>query len=642
MTVSKSTGSASVPPLSISHAREGVSVLGNSNRQGHQKPLSHEGNDKNASDADISMDLLAMPDPPTPDTRVHNKMSAAALEMRRRRRKSRRLSGHIINSSNNTHQPNQALLRTTTDGLSVPNNESTTQSDCNIENDSNRNDNQLGASSREISREATRPVDDQKRDAVVSKQKGNVSGSVSENEVKLDVSNHATLDDSNMDWTEGDSLDLEVDDNDRESTEQGLLKQSRICFDDDSDEEVQVAQEQPIQKIELDCSDENDTTCNSNRKRTRQSMLIPSQDQIHEFISDGDDRQDFFSPSMRIRMESPEKSNRQSQGRKGGRRSLLLPSEILGDDKDSQDNMDFDENVTEKEKPLKLQLSERNPNAILPSEASVDSDAKISAMNITNESVGDCTNESTSVDMDEINMHIRKYCSLPLHMRFKSEEAVAIETLTGYPITSTMDKMNKEKLDNGTISTPIKLSQRSTPSSEVSPKSMNVISQQIKQSLFEKIKPLITIMENKKTQDTAQLEEATKCRVERRKGKFRYVSLDTGTKVSSKEYERRYLQHIVEGRTLRCVSSEETTSSVEKNSEPEKHASSSNHEDNNSKNILDEDDIEGITIPSRDDEIPSDPEMAKAQEKLFAAMDAALDEYVDTVLRIRASKKSQG
>ena len=83
MTVSKSTGSASVPPLSISHAREGisVSVLGNSNRQGHQKPLSHEGNDKNASDADISMDLLAMPDPPTPDTRVHCKMSAAALEM---------------------------------------------------------------------------------------------------------------------------------------------------------------------------------------------------------------------------------------------------------------------------------------------------------------------------------------------------------------------------------------------------------------------------------------------------------------------------------------------------------------------------------------------------------------------------------
>ncbi|GFH61036.1 hypothetical protein CTEN210_17512 [Chaetoceros tenuissimus] len=641
MTVSKSTGSASVPPLSISHAREGVSVLGNSNRQGHQKPLSHEGNDKNASDADISMDLLAMPDPPTPDTRVHNKMSAAALEMRRRRRKSRRLSGHIINTSNNTHQPNQALLRTTTDGLSVPNNEITTQSDCNIENDSNRNDNQLGPSSREISREATLPVDDQKRNAAVLEQKGNVSDSVSKNEVELDVSNHATLDDSNMDWTEGDSLDLEVDDNDRESVEQGLLKQSRICFDDDSDEEEQVAPEQSTQKIELDYSDENNT-CNSNRKRTRQSMLVPSQDQIHEFISDGDDRQDFFSPSKKMRMESPEKNNRQSQGRKGGRRSLLLPSEILGDDKDNQDNMDFDENITEKEQPLKIQLTERNPNTILSSEtSSADSDAKMSAISITNESFGDCTNESTSVDMDEINMHIRKYCSLPLHMRFKSEEAVAIETLTGYPITSTMDKMNKEKLDNGTISTPIKLSQRSTPSSEVSPKSMNAISQQIKQSLFEKIRPLITIMENKKTQDTAQLEEATKCRVERRKGKFRYVSLDTGTKVSSKEYERRYLQHIVEGRTLRCVSSEETTNSVEKTSEPEKHASSSNHDDSNSKNIL-EDDIEGITIPSRDDEIPSDPEMAKAQEKLFAAMDAALDEYVDTVLRIRASKKSQG
>lgn len=642
MTVSKSTGSSSVPPLSISHTREGVSVLGNSNRQGHQKPLSHEGNDKSASDADISMDLLAMPDPPTPDTRVHCKMSAAALEMRRRRRKSRRLSGHIINTSNNSYQPNQALLRTTTDGLSVSNNEITTQSDCNMENDSNRNDNLLDADSREISREATPPVDDQKRDAAFLEQKGNASDSVFENEMKLDVSNHATLDDSNMDWTEGDSLDLEVDDNDRKSAEQGLLKQSRICFDGDSDEDEEVAPGQSMQKIELDCSDENDT-CNSNRKRTRQSMLIPSQDQIHEFISDGDDRQDFVSPSKKIRLDSPEKSNIQSQGRKGGRRSLLLPSEILGDDKDNQDNMESEENIADKEEPLKIQLSERNPNTMLSSEATnTDSDTKISAMSITNESFGGCTSESTSVDMDEINMHIRKYCSLPLHMRFKSEEAVAIETLTGYPIISTMDKMNKEKLDNGIISTPIKLSQRSRPSNEVSPKSMNAISQQIKQSLFEKIKPLITIMENKKTQDTAQLEEATKCRVERRKGKFRYVSLDTGTKVSSKEYERRYLQHIVEGRTLRCVSSEETASSVEKIGDSEKHASSSNHDDNNSKNILDEDDLEGITIPSRDDEIPSDPELAKAQEKFFAAMDAALDEYVDTVLRIRASKKSQG
>ena len=355
------------------------------------------------------------------------------------------------------------------------------------------------------------------------------------------------------------------------------------------------------------------------------------------------------------------------------RQSILLPSELaVGDNDDVDTTIQGNDGRSRKS-------SKGRKSLLLPSELNVGmkgvpqddeekkEDSPRKTIAITSEAVVNvaqpvddtpCTGEA---NMEEIKAAIRKYCSMPLEERYKSDDALRVEELTGYPLNSAMDKVNRERMENGSISTPIKLSWASSESSQLSEDELAQLSNELKRSLFEKMRPLVQVMETKKREDTAMLEEATKCRVERKKGKFRYVSLITGKKISSREYERRYLIKIQKQRDEKLLEMEVEEAELNANSsaslqnalpdkmdvdvaEKSKSALPQVEKPESTETKMDDDLLpncdDTVDVPSRD-EICSDPEIAAAQGKLFDKFDKAMDEYMDTVLRIRAERKLQ-
>jgi len=562
-----------IPSLSLSKLTAAAGTTSSLGTRTHTRTRSHgKETSKDASDVDI----LAIPDPPTPDDRNHFKTSAAALEMRRKRRKSRGLSGYggsLLpgSSSNGTDRLEKNDVFGVPDAPFVD-----------VTNNSVIN-----------------PMQDQLRRA------GLVSAAPSEEHLKVSnqdekqteiIHAQGMNDDSNMDLEdEAESFDLEDGDHDSDS-------KPTICFDDSDDDVIDMKPSAPTQNS-------NDSSV---RKRPRQSMLIPNQNDLQGFL--GIEERDevleaMASPAKRIKLGSPyDDETAPSHGKRNkGRRSLLLPSELLDlDDKES------------------------SVSSIEASSATEGCQPKSSSSSNGSGSV-----RSAEENMDEIKAAIRRFCAMPMEERYKSNDALRVEELTGYPLLTAMDKVNRQRMENGTISTPIKLSWAQNDG-KMSPGELASLSNELKRNLFEKIKPLVRIMEFKKNECTAMLEDSTKCRVERKKGKFRYISLATGKKVSSKEYERRYLLQIQELRDAKMIAMYATMPLGGNNN-------TANRQD---KEIIevekidtqDQEDRDTVPFPSRY-EVPSDPGLAAAQCKLFELWDLALDEYTETVLDIRSNKR---
>lgn len=576
-----------IPSLAMSKRKSNASTT-TSNQHYNTKES------KDASDIDI----LGIPDPPTPDERNHTKTSAAALEMRRKRRKSRGVSGHggALFPSNATDRliKDDGIAETEVNApfVDVTNNASCQQNIVrNPMEDQLRRAGLIPATSDDQQSEVSCP-----EGAFIYQHESVIN----------DKLNSDNMNDSNMDLEdEGESFDL--GDGDQESD----AKPTSICFDD-SDDDADTKPSIPSQQ-------KNDSDHISVNKRPRQSMLIPDQDQLRSLLAIGEKDEvldEMASPTKRAKLGS--QCNRDhaetlpSRARRSkGRRSLIFPSE--------QDGLDSEHR-------------------------SVEGDGTFSVVEVCESAFSTCSSKSSmkrsaEENMDDIKASIRRFCAMPLEKRYKSNDALRIEELTGYPLLTSMDKVNRERMENGTISTPIKLTWASNECGKMSPDALAALSNKMKRNLFEKIRPLVQVMEIKKKEDTAMFEDATKCRVERKKGKFRYVSLATGKKVSSKEYERKYLLQIQEKRKARLIANNKPIIQMSSND-------SSNHSDKESledaetaNTLLPQDDIDTVPFPLRDD-VPSNSDMAAAQRKLFEAWDLALDEYTETVLLLRAKGSS--
>jgi len=717
----------------------------------------------------MDMDILAIPDPPTPDERNHAKTAAAALALRKRR-KSRRLSGSIGGRNNAPPRPFSSTgdshsngVFSSTSGDKTAGSKSASASSparartVTIESQlrdagllsSNQNQARTTTRIATVTRVVTSSI---RQEGTTRTRSGNDERNANARSEENDINNigitsthdnsNATrtseMDTSNMDWAEGDSMDLgnQGDSrghiiNDHEEDEEVISgtpqsdthvhaqhklrpQGQSICFDD-SDDEVFLAPLKQTQEHEQEhTNDENDPDAmvskdgravySSGKKRprrgngSRQSMLIPDQDDLQnmgsglmssdnieaEDVDNGtrtavatgstvdtfDDREteEMASPLKRAR-RGRKRSGRKSVilssesgfdlksdriGNRHGRKSILLPSEM-------SENYEGNSNST---KDAKV------PFVSLQQQGEAEADEPITNSSNARSPVRILDN---SDKMHEIKAAIRKYCSLSLNERYKSDEAIRVEELTGYPLISSMDKINRKEMEKGSITSPIRLNWASSQSSSMSPASLVKLSNDMKRNLFEKIRPLVQIMEKKKKEDIAFLEGATGCRVERKRSKFRYVSLTTGKKVSAREYERRYLFKIQEQRDVKVLEMEQkvqanaevkaksvgdvlaptiasdeeektqTLCTTEKSqngsaikSSPGKSKAANNKE--TFEDWLPDCDENAFDIPSKE-EIRSDPELAEAEHKMHEAFNRAAEEYSRSVQRIRAKRK---
>jgi len=464
-----------IPSLSLSK-RVAAGATSSSERtkfSSNQSALARNDYGKETSKDASDMDILAIPDPPTPDTRTHFKTSAAAQEMRRKRRKSRGVSGccgALLPSSNVTNGFGFGIADAPF--VDVTNNASCQE------------------------HVVIDPMEDQLRRA------GMIPATTSDEYLKLsnqdekqtEIIHSEGMNDSNMDLEdEGESFDFEDGDHDSDS-------KPTICFDDSDDDDIDMKLSAPTQN-------NNDSSVH---KRPRQSMIIPNQNDLQGLLgieSRDEVLEEMASPTKRARHSSPcEEKTVPSRGRRNkGRHSILLPSEShdLDDKESSVESIDASSTAN----------SSGPKSSLSSNESGVE--------------------RSTEENMDEIKASIRRFCALPMEERYKSNDAIRVEELTGYPLLTGMDKENRKRIENGTISSPIKLNWASNEG-KMSPEALASLSNEMKRNLFEKIKPLVQIMEIKKKEDTAILEDATKCRVEKKKGRYRYISLVTGKKISSK------------------------------------------------------------------------------------------------------------
>ncbi len=685
-------------------------------------------------------ELMAIPDPPTPDERSHAKTAAAALALRKRRT-SRRLSGSMstgigTGTSKRVFSIANVPVSTSTDtdtSTSHTRISTVAHSAQIVQNNPIENDGkERGAGARSrlneydngkykdsasgVGAEMTSASPGRARTVTMESHLKDVGDVISINNLPLanggncekqvdgnddknsrfqqSYADHqqeksSEMDDSNMDWAEGDSMDLgdELEGekdvhhhqpnhiiNDHESNEEVVTgtpqsnthtentvqswehKPSQtICFDgsDDEDNDGDEVYLSPLKQKQMNVNTEHQQQNGHNkicltdspssksgfrkkRSRERQSMLIPDQDDLHNACMGVD------TANCEARADSEHQAFSRSN------KSLAF------DDRDTEDLAS----------PLKKMRQERNRSGrqsmILPSESGIDltrdEDCETKRVpNATRVRSNQASSQKVTLEncdkMMNVKAAIRKYCSLSLEERYKSDEAVLVEQLTGYPLISSMDKINRKEMEKGSISSPIRLNWASSHSSKMSPSSLVKLSNEMKRNLFEKIKPLVQIMEKKKKEDIAMLEDATRCRVERKKGKFRYVSLTTGKKVAAREYERRYLYKIKEQRDARAIKDNveitcgvNTTPAITSDEEEKTHAAyrteKKNVEINNEicDDCLPDCDENKFDIPTKE-EIRSDPELAEAERKMHEAFNKAAEEYSRTVQRIRAQRK---
>ena len=136
--------------------------------------------------------------------------------------------------------------------------------------------------------------------------------------------------------------------------------------------------------------------------------------------------------------------------------------------------------------------------------------------------VGDTQN------MKDLQALVREYCKVPKENRSSCKEAEAIEQSTGYPLT--FPENNNEH--------PLRLSNR--------------------RSIIQKMTPIIEEIDKRKAEEIDKWEHETECRVERsRSGKYRYISIETNTKVGSQEYKRRYMSVLEREASLRLAKANE-------------------------------------------------------------------------------------
>lgn len=544
--------------------------------------------------------LLSIPDPPTPDERSTAKTAAAALSLRTRRKSSsfllssslKSMSTPFVDVTNDLfelkHRKDDHSHDTEHTGESVT--KSKVEKKCSNMNDSNMDlvddaDETVfddGESSENLD------INDTKGNGITDSE-----GSNECNEINI-----------------GDDIEFDAD--------------TGICFHDDCDDD----EVNDVWTYEMEEKSPSKVTSKTNaspssRKRPRQSIIMPDMRDVIRNVS---------IPSK----EEIEHEEVISSPEKKKIHLACKNEEDCGFDNDSNTETTFTSHNLIR-KPRKSMILPKTEEIQQLKTSSGDKVEEVPTAT-SGEVVLD-TQENVSaknVDMIKIKNSIRRFCALPVHERFLSDDAVFVQKETGYPLLTAMDhyrRNNSEKV--------------------LSQEEMQSLTNSMKRDIVQGMGPMCQIMEEKKRAENEMLESFTGCRSERRKGKYRYISIATGRKVRSSDYEKLYLQmledhkkqrmlemetvfEIKEGSSSMPLQIEEKTSNADR-----KHQSSEENgghrnetEGNVFTDVLDIDD----SMPS---EISSDPEIAEAQLKLFAAFDAALKEYSDTILAIRKNRASK-
>jgi hypothetical protein len=198
---------------------------------------------------------------------------------------------------------------------------------------------------------------------------------------------------------------------------------------------------------------------------------------------------------IRIDGDDDEDGAASSVKRRKKRQSMELPRELL------------------QESASSLEASFAPPRASIPQRPSQ------SLQDQPNFFIGDMQN------MKDLQALVRGYCKVPREQRANCKEAREIEETTDYPLVT--PELNQD----------------------------HPLSHANRRSVLQKMAPIIEEIDKRKVEDIAKWEYETGCRVERstRSGKYRYISIQTNTKVGSQEYKRRYMGVLARDATSRLA-----------------------------------------------------------------------------------------
>jgi len=317
-----------------------------------------------------------------------------------------------------------------------------------------------------------------------------------------------------------------------------------------------------------------------NKKRNRRSLILPG-----ELVYD-EEEIDLSRDVVSKRRQMPER----------GTRSLLLPSdegnefscenrESANVSGSSQSLMNNEANIITTsnavtsiattnlvidEQPKENRSFSSTPNAINPCAGKLEEEQKHGQQQIK-------SRKFSPVNKDELNqmkIAIRKLCSIPLQERYKSEDAgiLHIRDTIGYPLTSAIDKLRHQqeikdvmkRNDDASAASSLNLDWKFSPKNnrstlnemdasdrdgitaraKESEETKIVITNDMKRSILMKMCPVVEVIEARRKEEEAFVEACTGCCVERKKGRFKYMSLSTGKKVSSSKYQKLYLEMI--------------------------------------------------------------------------------------------------
>lgn len=565
--------------------------------------------------------LLSIPDPPTPDERSTAKTAAAALSLRTRRKS----SSFIMSSS--TKIISKPFVDVTNDlydltyrnydkshGTPADKGGSNTEA-TKVENVSNINDSNM-----ELVDDADETVlDDGDSHEFVDSDDFNEKGIDHEGSCE---SHEVTI---------GDDIEFDAD--------------TGICFHDDVEEDEVIdnwSSEMEVKSPSELITKKSDSPIS--RKRPRQSMILPEIKDVLAHVTNepmfdendwpSEEKTDYYDD-----LASPQKKKNHFASNKE-------------DDCSHDENVDI-EGYSDSTYQMQHNAVRRSRKSIILPRREDIQQLKSSSGNIScllstkSEELSFETQENSSTktaEMQEIKSAIRRFCALPVNERFKSDDAIFVQKQTGYPLLTAMDHYR-----------------RNNSHMVLSSDDMQTLTNSMKRDILQGMGPMCQIMEQKKRSENEMLESFTGCRSERRKGKYRYISISTGRKVKSSDYERLYLKMLEDHKKQRMLEMETESNAIEKTSglQEDGTALASNIEGNDADvdqehriSEANEDTLETTgndftevqdiddSIPSQD-EISSDPEIAAAQLKLFATFDAALKEYSDTILAIRKKRASK-
>lgn len=279
--------------------------------------------------------------------------------------------------------------------------------------------------------------------------------------------------------------------------------------------------------------------------------------------------------------------------------------------------------------------------------------------------------EESTFDWEQIGNLIREFISLSPSSRIKSAQAARIEAITGYPLIPPSQRKDP--------TASVDLNWSSSPQHPVS--DAHHVDSQRRSHFMKHVAPNMQKLEKMKDQEDKEIEFRTNTRVQKVKFKYHYYDISTGRRIPSEQYKQRYMAMLQENEALEHAKTQVWLAGLPTCQEID-HFATKPDEENRQKSpqkppmadagedmevcateptmatssdpsiVADCEELaiqppsasamacpRALPLPDKDRE-SSDPDIARAERKLWAAMDAALEAYSAEVLAIMKAKEN--